>query len=420
MRDPHQNIFYYYRGPSSGELAHDIQVEDNTTKSLINLLEYCHSVDYQELLNGLLKHIGLPASSVISFRLQVHGNGSRPDALINLTSRKIFIESKVQAVLDLDQVSRHLRFLSPPDILLVITNHKEDETKLKSLGESRIKFMTWGEMYSFANQAYQQIKRDKKHQHISIMLQHFLEYLEVVTLTDFNGFREEDFEFFIEYNQHYLPILKRKIQSLAEAIKQEGGSDYGLVKVGSLPKNITKETTAWVAIQQKELPKRLLFQQCNFTLQIGSDAFYINAVLRNGRVDNKNTPMGVFYNKIRDPSLILSFFHNLTIAERKRNEQHKSVLRVSERLPRHGTRIMRGNEKWQEIFSIRTDQINTPEDVAYLRKLLEMRVPASPGIHLSRAIPRGDPLLRDKTKLMEEIKRTFTEFEPLLRMIKEK
>ncbi len=416
MRDPHQNIFYYYRGPSSEKNKHDIQVEDNTTKSLINMLEYCRSVDYQGLLDGLLKHIRVPASSVISFRLQIHGNGSRPDALINLTGRKVFIESKVQAVLDLDQVSRHLRILSPSDILLVITNNKDDETKLKSLGDSRIRFMAWGEIYSLANQIYGQIKSDKKHKHSSILLQHFLEYLEVVTLTEFNGFREEDFEFFIEYDKHYLPILKKQIESLADAIKKE--VPHGLVKVGNIPKDITKETTAWVAIQQKDLPKRKLFQQCNFTLQIGSDAFYINAVLRNGRVENKNTPIGVFYNKIKEPALILSFFRNLNTAERKRNEQHKSVLRIYERLPRYGTRIRPGNEKWQKIFAIRIDQINTPDDIAYLRKLLEIKGSASPGIHLSREISRGNPLLRDKTKLIEEIKRTFVEFEPLLRMIK--
>ena len=38
MRDPHQNIFYYYRGPSkrNKDSLYDIQIEDNTTKSLIN------------------------------------------------------------------------------------------------------------------------------------------------------------------------------------------------------------------------------------------------------------------------------------------------------------------------------------------------------------------------------------------------
>jgi hypothetical protein len=41
MNDPHKNIFYYYRGPSSREneeIIYDSQIEDNTTKALINCL----------------------------------------------------------------------------------------------------------------------------------------------------------------------------------------------------------------------------------------------------------------------------------------------------------------------------------------------------------------------------------------------
>jgi|SRR3989344_455069 len=420
MRDPHQNLFYYYRGPSSGELAHDIQVEDNTTKSLINLLEYCNSVEFPELLNALLKSLQIPTSLVISFRLQVQGNGSRPDALINLAGKKVFIESKVQAVLDLDQVSRHLHFLSPHDCLLVITNHPYDEAKLQTLKDERIRFTTWGNVHKILNLAYQQIKRDKKYQHVSILLQHFLEYLEVVTLTDFNGFREEDFEFFIEYNKHYLPILKKKMESLAQSIKNEL-STYGNVIVGNMPKIITKETTAWVAIQQNNLPEGQSFQQCNFTLQVGRDSFTINAVLRNGAIDNKNTPMGVFYNNLEDSSKILAFFKQLISTEKKRKEQHKSTFDVFERVPRYGAQIMPGNETWKKVFSIRTDQITSPRDILYIRELMQkMERPALPGIRLTREIPRGDSILQDREELLQEIKRTFTEFEPLLGMIRKK
>lgn len=47
--DPHHNIFYFYRGPESKEkkkdldsISMDIQIENNTTKALINVLKYCY------------------------------------------------------------------------------------------------------------------------------------------------------------------------------------------------------------------------------------------------------------------------------------------------------------------------------------------------------------------------------------------
>ncbi|MBI2573578.1 hypothetical protein HYV86_06960 [Candidatus Woesearchaeota archaeon] len=418
MKDPHQNIFFYYRGPSSNESTQDIQVEDNTTKSLINVLEYCHNVNFHEVLRSLLQSIKVPLSSSLSFRLQIQGTGSRPDALINLNARKVFIESKVQALLDLDQLSRHLNFLEEGDVLLVLTNHIQDYQKIQTLHDERIRFLTWSQVHNITNLIYRKIKNEKKLAHVAILLNQFVEYLEVVTLTEFNGFRDDDFDFFVDYNKYYLPILKKKMESLAESVK-DCVAGYQNVFVGNIPKIITKDTTSWVAIQKENVPEGQSFQQCNFTLEINSSVFKITAVIRNGGADSKNSPIGVFNQNLENSKAGLAFFKRLSQTEAKRNVQHKSILNISQRVPRYGDRIMPGNEEWKKIFTLRTDQITAQEDIEYVRQILcRMPRPALPGIHLSREIPRGDPILQDKEKLLTEIKVTLQEFEPILELVR--
>ena len=72
MRDPHQNIFYYYRGPvkRKKKSVYDIQIEDNTTKSFINLLEFCCVAKFEFLLKYFFMLIKVRSKPILSFRLQ--------------------------------------------------------------------------------------------------------------------------------------------------------------------------------------------------------------------------------------------------------------------------------------------------------------------------------------------------------------
>ncbi|MBM3251823.1 MAG: hypothetical protein FJZ11_03480, partial [Candidatus Omnitrophica bacterium] len=154
MRDPHQNIFYYYRGPSkkTEDSVHDIQVEDNTTKALINLLEFAKRVDFAILLESFLKLIDVPRKQITSFRLQKHGKKSRPDGVINFADNKVFIESKVTAPLHLDQIYRHLKSLGLNDFLVVITNNKTHGDKLNALNNPKIRYISWKSIHhNFSN-----------------------------------------------------------------------------------------------------------------------------------------------------------------------------------------------------------------------------------------------------------------------------
>ena len=288
MRDPHQNIFYYYRGPSRKveDSLHDRQVEDNTTKALINLLEFAKRVDFAPLLKHFLKLIDVPQKQITSFRLQKHEESSRPDGVINFADNKIFIESKVAANLNLDQIFRHLESLASHDFLLVITNDKNDCKKIKDIRDARLRYISWHDIHRICLSIRDEIKSDKKLKAVSAVIEDFINYLEAIVMTEFTGFKDEDFDFWIPpLDYHYIPILKNKLESLARSIKEELPAEldkYSYVRVGNISKSKHDERYAWVVIKKPD-NRRDILNQCNFTIEISKSTLAIDVVIRNGR-----------------------------------------------------------------------------------------------------------------------------------------
>lgn len=412
MRDPHQNIFYYYRGPSkkTEDSLRDIQVEDNTTKALINLLEFAKRVDFTYLLKNFLRLIGVPQKQIISFRLQKHEEKSMPDGVINFTDNKVFIESKVAAQLDLDQISRHLKSLDPNDFLLVITNDKTDQTKLKKLGDRRLRYISWLDIHQICLGIATEIKGNKKLATILVLLGDFIDYLEVIVMTEFNGFRNDDFDFWIDYNVNYVPILKNKIGALASAIKErlpaEIKNKYSNIKIGNISSGAQDERHAWVAIKK---PDNIdIFHQCNFTIEVSKDSLNINAVIRNGRVDQKNTPLGIFYKKLDNAERFLNIIKKI---------KRGACINIFKREPKTGKRIMPGNERWESFFTMNLSDITTEEDVNYLKNILAKA--EFPGIHVAHSIPRGNKILTEAEELESTIISTIVAFKSMLDFLEE-
>ncbi|MCK9573863.1 MAG: hypothetical protein M0R20_05670 [Candidatus Omnitrophica bacterium] len=412
MRDPHQNIFYYYRGPSkkAKDSLHDIQIEDNTTKSLINLLEFAHRVNFDPLLKGFIKIVNVPKKGIISFRLQKAEEDSRPDGVINFTNNKVYIESKVRASLVIDQIVRHLRSLTPNDFLLVITNNKNDEAELKELRDSRLRYVSWHDIHQLSLRIANEAKNNKKLIAVLAVLGDFINYLEVIVMTEFSGFKDEDFDFWVTPNVHYIPILKNKLESLAKSIRQNLPPQlkrYSYVRAGNISRSAQDDRFAWVAIKKPEDKKDIL-NQCNFTIEVSKSSLEINAVIRNGRTDNPMKPLGVFYNKlINNPSSFLKVIRRI----------HKDGrFIICRRLPRYGESIMPGNEKWVNCFEIRLSDITNENDVRYLCEILKKADvrPALPGIHIRSSIDRGSSILTKPDELKKEIITTIVAFKPAL------
>jgi hypothetical protein len=412
MRDPHQNIFYYYRGPSKKieDSLHDRQVEDNTTKALVNLLEFAKRVDFAPLLKNFLKLINVPQKRITSFRLQKHEENSRPDGVINFADNKVFIESKVAATLDLDQISRHLKPLGIHDFLLVITNDKDDRKKLKDMHDRRLRYVSWHDIHHICLGLKNEIRIDKKLRAVLVVIEDFINYLEVIVMTEFTGFKDEDFDFWVSPDTAYIPILKNKLESLANSIRQDlpkALSKYSYIRRGNISRLEQDERSAWVAIKKPE-NKRDIFNQCNFTIELSKSSLDINAVIRNGRTIWPRTPLGVFYDKLSsNPDSFIKALRKI-----KRNGR----MIISRRLPKTGKRIMPGNEKWVSFFEIKIKDIVDREDVRYICDILKKAdsKPSAPGIHVCHIIDRGSDILTKPDKLKEEIMETIVDFKPVL------
>ena len=411
MRDLHQNIFYYYRGPSKKkkDCFHDIQVEDNTTKALINLLEFCYNVKFDALLKRFLRGIKVSNRKMTSFRLQRLGENSRPDGIINLNEGKVYIESKVSAHINMGQIRRHIRLLGPNDFLLVVTNRKTDKAKLKRIRNKRLRYVSWHDIHQLCLGVAQGIRNNKKLSAVSLILEDFINYLEVIVMTEFSGFKDEDFDFWVTLDDRYVPILKNKLESLAISIRKDlpaGLRRYSCVRAGNISKSVRDERHAWVAIKKPDNQKDVL-NQCNFTIEVSKNTLDVNAVIRNGRTDNPKKPLGIFYEKVSgDPRRFLKIIKEI-------RTDGKFV--IARRLPKTGKVIMPGNERWEGFFGIRLRDITKEEDIQYICQLLRKAdtKPASPGIHIRYSIDRGSVILTKPDKLKKEIIATIVAFKPI-------
>jgi len=342
----------------------------------------------------------------MSFRLQQGEESSRPDAVIQLVGEKVYIESKVKAQLDLGQIKRHLCALGSQDKLIVITNNKADKTALTAIKDVRIKHITWHDIHKVFIDITRKIKNDKKYKAKINIIEQFTDYLEVIVMTEFTGFKNEDFDFWLDFNLHYASLLKNKITFFAEAVLNNLPSDikntYSHLKIGKISRSVKDERHAWVAIK-KPVNQQDIFNQCNFTVEMSKDALCVNAVIRNGRCTDRRKPIGVFYNKLEDEKGFLQVIRKL----RKNTE-----IAIHKRVPKTGNRIKRGNEIWLSFFSMKAEDITTREDVRYLREILKKA--DFPGIHIRHSVSRGEEILSNPEKLQKEIGKVICEAWPIL------
>ena len=245
MTDFHHNIYYYYRGAKQRGQKQEQQLEDNTTKALINTLQHCDSVVVNEFLKSLgititndntvefelqkltigrekIRHrtqrlllaiVGTPQTGNASIYKQLVGpfeGDSRPDAWIYGEDFVVLLESKVgDSALELNQMRCHWRKL-----------------RMDIQSSPRCKILTWAEVHQFfANRLPILLPnlpgKDKW------LVEQFTQYLEWTGMTEFVGFEESVFEFFVheEKDPRVKQWIRDTMRTLAEQVLH---SDHGL------------------------------------------------------------------------------------------------------------------------------------------------------------------------------------------------
>jgi hypothetical protein len=271
--NPYKNIFYYYRGQGSKKHGDfDKQIEDNTTKALINTLEKSK----RNIVKSFLKliNVNIPIEGKeITYDLQVAEELSRPDGLIQIGDHSVYIESKIDAPLEIDQLKKHLNGIDK-GYLLCITPREKDVDLIKKMDDTRLRFITWEQIYRLFNNKNQKIKDVQT----KFILKEFLEYLEVINMASFTGWQRKDFEAFLfiendpkrELRLRVKEKFRLYIEELNSLLKEKNIINILEPYVGNLG---SKDVDVWASVSEPPLNQKV--HKPHFSAWINSYEFEI-------------------------------------------------------------------------------------------------------------------------------------------------
>jgi len=281
---PHHNCFFYYRGPSakSDELESERfhqQVEDNTTKALVNTLEHsegsvaasflqCFAPQLSEILAPPLElHLQHAPAEVVHERALVLGISTlgeidpatrnkpagkgrgRVDAAIRSPGRAaLLVENKTVDYLDGEQLARHAR-------------------DWRVEGEPLL--TTWTAIYQWALSSR---RGQEEGSRSAFLLDQFLEYLEIVGFAPWAGFRAEDFAFFTNPTPERQVVVRNKMSALWKRVFDELPDHerdlLGVIHAGRVGRT---RNVAWAQTNRGQ-------SGCNLTVELRGEELQLNAV----------------------------------------------------------------------------------------------------------------------------------------------
>lgn len=223
----------------------------------------------------------------------------------------------------------------------------------------------------------------------------FLNYMEVVGMSTFEGFKNCDFDFFLVYHERgdYKPVVKKRLTDFAELVYE----NLPQILRQAYPEKKTGRFTEegfWIAFR-KDPALKSTFGHCNLSLEIGTEGLFWQAVIRDGKATDKNKPIGTLYRKLQDAALFRNFKMILSgfgadfwIVVNSRTD------RAGIPRPRQGTADVWHEKAWLCLDSM------TDEGLKAVASLL-IQIPY-PGVIVERKISKGDVLLTNPDLLVKQ------------------
>lgn len=284
MKDYHQNIFFYYRSPVPKENVIDFQVENNVTKSFINLLEFSSFETQKKILHKM----GFELEKEPIFKLQISSEEAVPDALIQSGKINIFIESKVDAHLDKKQLIRHKQAFvhKPNDYLIAITARPKDKRQAESI--NRTIFFDWKSITKIVYEEKTVLKSEKD----IFLCTQFIEFMEAMGLSAFNGFIKNDFDAFLEgdkeIRQENCSIAKKRFNTFMQEVFNEIECSINFKKPAIKLGNFWNESKGvWTMIWDSSNSKLPPVQTVHYSTYLDSNGFHLQ-IWSEGKIPNKH------------------------------------------------------------------------------------------------------------------------------------